>query len=381
MHPLRTLTLDQLRTRRSVKWTAYEPDVLPLWIAELDVPLADPVIEAVTKAVRDGDTGYPDFGAYPEALAEFTADRWDWTFNPEQASLAADVMTGVFEVLRLISQVGDPVVVNPPVYPPFFEFVAHAERSIVNAGLNSSGRLDLETLQETFERTAVGGRQVVFLLCNPHNPTGTVHTAGELAAVAELASAYGVRVIADEIHAPLVSGDEPFTPYLSVAGTENAFAVQSASKAWNLAGMKGAVIIGGAESVHDLARMSPMVSHGISHLGVIAHSAALRHGRQWLDALRADLDVNRRLLAELLETQLPQVSMHADPGTYLAWLDCRNMELDADPAEVFHTRGRVAVMSGPEFGHRGHGHVRLNYGTTPEILTEAVSRMASVLER
>lgn len=380
MHPLRCLTLEQLRTRSSFKWTAYEPDVLPLWVAELDVPLAEPVVEAVTRAVRDGDTGYPDFERYPQALAEFAADRWGWSFEPEHTQQVTDVMTGISEVLRLVSQVGDPVVVNPPVYPPFYAFVAHAERSIAHANLGTDGRLDLEAIQEAFERSSVGGRQAVYLLCNPHNPTGTVHTFDELAGLAKLAGDYGVRVISDEIHAPLAGGDVAFTPYLSVPGTEDAFAVLSASKAWNLAGMKGAIVVGGEDAAADLARVPEVISHGISHLGVIAHSAALRDGRDWLDGLRADLAGNRQLLAELVAAQLPSVSVQAGPGTYLAWLDCRGLGLDADPAEVFLQRARVALNSGPEFGNGGQGRVRLNYGTTPEILTEAVSRMASVVE-
>src|SRR5690625_1713544 len=130
MHPLRCLPRERLRCRSSLKGTAYEPDVLPLWVAELDVPLAEPVVEAATRAVRDGDTGYPDFERYPQALAEFAADRWGWSFEPEHTQQVTDVMTGISEVLRLVSQVGDTVVVNPPVYPPFYAFVAHAERSI-----------------------------------------------------------------------------------------------------------------------------------------------------------------------------------------------------------------------------------------------------------
>lgn len=379
MQPLRTLTLDDLRARRSIKWSAVDSDVLPLWIAELDVPLAEPVIEAVTKAVRDGDTGYPEEQQYPEELARFAADRWDWQFPISRTSLVADVMTGIYEAIRLVSHVGDPVVVNPPVYPPFFEFVTHAERSIVEARLGTDGRLDLDTLQEAFERASAGGRQIVYLLCNPHNPTGTVHTRGELAGVAKLAAAYNVRVISDEIHAPLVSGDEQFTPYLSLPGTENAVAALSASKAWNLAAMKGAVLVAGEDAATDLAHMSWIVSHGISHLGVITHSAALSQGREWLDALRANLDENRRLLVELLDAKLPGITMHAGPGTYLAWLDCRSLGLADDPATVFLKRGRVALQSGPDFGRQGHGHARINYGTTPEILTEAVARMASAV--
>ncbi len=363
-----------------MKWRTYAADVLPLWVAEMDVPLAEPVVEAVTRAVRDGDTGYPDPGPYREALASYAADRWGWSdTDPSRMSMVADVMVGIYETIRLISAPGDPVVINPPVYPPFFDFIAHSERSIVEAPLGNDGRLDLVAIESAFERAAFGGRQVTYVLCNPQNPTGVVHTLAELSAVAVLAERYGVRVVADEIHAPLAGGPVAFTPYLSVPGTANAFSVLSASKAWNLAGMKGAAVVGGADSVDDLARMSEIVSHGLSHLGVIAHTAALNEGREWLDALRADLDENRVLLSALLAEHLPDARCIPGPGTYLAWIDCRTLGLGDDPGSVFLERGRVAFISGLDFGTGGAGHIRLNYGTTPEILSQAVQRMASVL--
>lgn len=379
MHPLRGLSLEDLRRRTSLKWCTYEADVLPLWVAEMDVAIADPVRDALARAVRDSDTGYPDAKPYPEALAKFAADRWSWTgLDPARTALVVDVMVGVYEAIRLVSSPGDPVVVNPPAYPPFYGFIEHAERSVVEVPLRADGRLDLGALESAFARTGSGGGQLSYLLCNPHNPTGVVHTLAELGAVAVLADRYRVRVIADEIHAPLVSGPVPFTPYLSVPGTRNAFSVMSASKAWNLAGVKGAVIVGGEDTTEDLARIPEIVWHGLSHLGVIAHTAALNDGREWLDALRADLDENRLLLSSLLARHLPAVGCRPEPGTYLAWLDCREIGLGDDPAAAFLERGRVALSPGLEFGTGGAGHVRLNYGTTPEILEEAIVRMAAV---
>ncbi|MCW2801390.1 MAG: cystathionine beta-lyase, partial [Aeromicrobium sp.] len=192
-----------------------------------------------------------------------------------------------------------------------------------------------------------------------------------------LAATYGVRVVVDEIHGPLVP--EGFVPYLSVEGTGNAFAIASASKAWNLAGAKSALITAGEDAATDLARMHEMVSHGPSHLGMIAHTAALREGGEWLDALHADLADNRVLLAELLAEHLPGVRWQQSPAMFLAWLDCRELDLGDDPSVAFLERGRVAVNAGPDFGAVGAGHVRLNYGTTPEILTEAIERMGSVV--
>ena len=378
-----------------MKWRAHPPDVLPLWVAEMDVPVAQPVVSALTRAVEHGDTGYPVGRDYVEALDEFARHRWGWDgITPERAALVPDVMLGAVEVLKLITDPGDAVVVNCPVYPPFYPFVEHAHRRIVEAPLGPDFRIDLAALEAAFVRATADGAAAAYLLCSPHNPTGTVHTAEELTAVAALANRYGVRVVADEIHAPLVLPGAVFVPYLSVPGSERAFSLMSASKGWNLAGLKAAVAIAGPGAVDDIARMPEEVGHGASHLGVIAHSAALREGAAWLDALLAGLDDNRRLLAELLARHLPGIGYRPPPGTYLVWLDCRPLGLDdppeasgarglvtslTGPAALFLERGGVALSSGPAFGTGGSGHVRMNIATSPEVITEAVSRMAAAL--
>ncbi|MGV9556896.1 MalY/PatB family protein [Streptomyces sp. NPDC003522] len=378
--PLRALTLDDLRRRTSMKWRTHPDDVLPLWVAEMDVPLAGPVVRAVGEAMALGDTGYPAGSGYAEALAAFAAKRWGWHgLAVERTAIVPDVMLGVVEMLRLVTGPGDPVVVNPPVYPPFFQFVEHMDRRIAEAPLGADGRLDLDVLEAAYRRATRGGGRAAHLLCSPHNPTGTVHTAGELAAVAALADRYGVRVVADEIHAPLTAGGVDFVPYLSVPGADGGLSLMSASKAWNLAGLKAALAVAGPAAAADLARLPEEVGHGPSHVGVLAHTAALRDGTAWLDALLAGLDDNRRLLTALLADRLPGVVHRPGEGTYLAWLDCRALGLGDDPARVFLERGRVALSPGPDFGTGGAGHVRLNLATSPGILTEGVRRMAAAL--
>ncbi|MFF4685353.1 MalY/PatB family protein [Streptomyces sp. NPDC001307] len=378
--PLRALGLDQLRRRTSMKWRTYPEDVLPLWVAEMDVPLAGPVVRAVTDALALGDTGYPAGTAYAEALAAFAARRWNWDgIAVERTAIVPDVMLGVVEMIRLVTGPGDPVVVNPPVYPPFFQFVAHMDRRLVEAPLGAGLRIDPAALEEAFRQATAGTGRAAFLLCSPHNPTGTVHTADELAAVAALAERYGVRVVADEIHAPLVAPGVPFVPYLSVPGAERGLSLMSASKGWNLAGLKAALALAGPKAATDLDRLPEEVGHGPSHVGVIAHTAALREATGWLDALLAGLETNRSLLAGLLAEHLPAIRLHPAEATYLAWLDCRALGLGDDPAQVFLDRGRVALSSGLPFGSGGAGHVRLNLATSPDILTEGVRRMAAAL--
>lgn len=380
-NPLHALTLDRLRCRTSMKWRAYPADVLPLWVAEMDVPLAEPVVHALTEALALGDTGYPAGTGYAEALAGFAEKRWGrHGIAVERTAIVPDVMLGAVEMLKLVTGPGDPVVVNSPVYPPFYQFVEHMDRQVIEVPLGADLRIDLDTLDETFQRATTGGRRAAFLLCSPHNPTGTVHTADELAAVAALADRHGVRVVADEIHAPLTAGGVDFVPYLSVPGAESGLSLMSASKAWNLAGLKAALALAGPAAAADLARLPEEVSHGPSHLGIIAHSAALRDGTAWLDALLAGLDDNRRLLTDLLAEHLPAITYRPGDATYLAWLDCRALGLGDDPAEVFLRRGRVALNSGIPFGTGGAGHVRLNLATSPELITEGVRRMTAALD-
>jgi cysteine-S-conjugate beta-lyase len=379
-NPLRQLHLDQLRQRTSAKWRTHPADVLPLWVAEMDVPLAEPITKAVTDALAAGDTGYPAGTAYAESFAAFAADRWDWDdLTPARVRPVPDVMLGVVEMLNLVTAPGDAVIVNSPVYTPFYDFCAFNGRKVIEAPLGPGHRIDFAALAEACELALGRGRRAAYLLCSPHNPTGTVHSAAELARVARVAASYGVRVIADEAHAPLCDPDTAFTPYLTVPGGENGLALTSAAKAWNLPGLRAALAIAGPDSAVELARMPEQMSGSTSHLGAIAQTAAFREGGAWLDALLAGLAENRRILAAALETQLPQVVYRPSPGTYLAWLDCRALGLGDDPAQHFLEHGRVALNAGHLFGTGGAGHVRLNYATSPEILTEAVARMAASL--
>lgn len=376
-----------------MKWRARPEDVLPLWVAEMDVNLAPTVAEAIHRAVDIGDTGYPYGTGYAEAVSEFASRRWQWhDLEVSRTAVVPDVMLGVVEMLRLVTDRGDAVIVNPPVYPPFYAFVSHDGRRVIEAPLGSDGRLDLDALEEAFARAHASGSNVAYLLCNPHNPTGSVHTVDELRGVAERARQFDVRVVSDEIHAPLVLPGARFTPYLSLPGAEDALALMSASKAWNLCGLKAAVAIAGPGSAADLRRMPEEVSHGPSHLGVIAHTEAFRTGGDWLDTLLQGLDANRTLLGDLVAEHLPGVRYQRPQGTYLAWLDCRPLGFDDEvaeglavvsdlsgPARWFLRHARVALTSGHAFGTGGAGHVRVNFATSQAILTEAVSRMGRAL--
>ncbi len=353
-----------------------------MWIAEMDTPLAEPIAAALSAAIARGDTGYAHPGRLPEAFADFARRRFGWWPNPSWMVVVPDVIQGITEVIRVTTEPGAGVVVNTPAYPPFFSFITRAERRVIEVPLARAATgeysLDLDAVEGALARPDV----TAYLICNPHNPTGLVLTPDELRAVAELAARHEVRLLVDEIHGPLTHSGLAHTPMGTVdsEAAGRAIAFVSASKAWNLPGLKAALAVAcGADGWEVLSTVPRDVTFGSGLLGVIANEAAFLDGEPWLDALLAGLDDNRALLGALLAQWLPEVGYVPPQGTFLAWLDLRRFPLDREPAEVLLERGRVALYPGPMFGVVGRGHVRLNFATSPERLSDGVRRMAAAL--
>lgn len=371
--------IDVLRTRTSAKWRLYPEDVLPLPVAEMDYPLADPIAEALHAAIRRSDTGYASGGEpIAAAFAEFAAARLDWQVDPARITPTADVSMGIVEVLRQAIAPGEEVVITPPIYPPFFDLVTEAGGHVAEVpllgDLAEGWSLDLAGIEAAFAR---GARALV--LCNPHNPVGLVHDVATLTELAELAARYRATVVSDEVHGPLSQPTTPYVPFLTVsdAAREHGVAVTGATKAFNIAGLKAAVIVTASERSDRLRTAMPEeVGWRMSQFGSIASVAAFRHGGPWLDGVLASLDDNRRLLADLLEDELPGVGYRIPDASYLAWLDLRVLGWGDDPAAFALEHARVALASGPDFGAAGRGFARLNFACSPEVLGEAITRLA-----
>lgn len=296
-----------LPARTSTKWRAYPEDVLPLWVAEMDFPLADPIATALHEAIDRSDVGYRWAGELPTSLAEFSARRLGWAPDPSRVMLLGDVLVGMSETVRRMSS--GALVITPPVYPPFFHVATTiVGRPLVEVPLVPGVGLDLEGLAHAFARPEVTS----FLLCNPHNPTGEIWTREQLVEVATLARRHDVIVISDEIWAPLTLPGRTMTPYLSLGEelTGPDIALVAASKAFNLAGLKAAQVIAGSdETMRLLSERIPIeVTYSAGHLGVIASIAAYREGDAWLDATRASIADNADLLASLLAEHLPAIT-------------------------------------------------------------------------
>lgn len=367
--------LDELRRRTSIKWRRFEPDVLPMFVAEMDVHIAEPVAERLQRAIVDGDTGYPQLPLYQEAFASFSEWMWGWAPEVEDMLLAGDVVSGMRELVLATTDPGDAVVINPAIYPPFRSICLQTGRSILEVPMRENDRLDLAGLEEAFAGGR-GPRPSAYLLCSPHNPHGTIHSREELTAVATLAARYDVMVISDEIHAPLAGPEH--VPYISVPGAEHSFVVTSASKSWNLAGLKAALIVAGPQARAALRSLPGHVPDSVSHLGVLAHACALNEARDWVVELTAEIAANKRHFADELDHLLPALSYTPSAGTYLAWLDCSPLGLTS-PAAQFHQVGRVRFGLGTDYDPLATQHIRVNLGTSKQLITEGVVRMAASL--
>lgn len=377
-----SIDLAVLRERQSAKYQAFAPDVIPAWVAEMDFPLAGPIARALHDAIDRSDTGYQSGRGLREAFTDFADREWAWQVSNRDVVGIPDVLSGVDWGIRLLTEPGDGVVITTPVYPPFFTTIRDmAERVVVDVPLARTAdggyALDLEALGEAFARPEV----TAFILCSPHNPTGTMPSRTELEQIARLANASGVAVISDEIHAPLTLSGAQHTPYLSVAGDDaNAVSLVAASKTWNLPGLKCAQMVTTSRTrplVHE--RLPKEVLYGTGHLGVIASVVAYREGGPWREHVLGILDANRRLVAELLAEHVPAARYLPPQASYLAWIDLSGCGVDADPSVSLLDHARVALNAGPTFGTGGEGHVRLNMATSPRILTEIITRVADAL--
>jgi len=386
-HPYDELDLAELRRRRSVKWTKFGPDVLPLWVAEMDFPLAEPIRRVLHELIDRGDTGYPVGTAHEEAFLRFAERRYGWRPDPAAVVTVPDVMTGVEFAIGQLTQPGDPVAFFTPAYPPFFVAVESTRRAVAGVPLAGDAETGWTIDGDALATTLRAGAKAI-LLCNPHNPTGRVFTRDELTTVAGLADHYGVPVISDEIHAPLVL-DRDATPHipfvtLDAEAAARGVGLHSASKGWNLPGLKAAVLIAGSTAVRksfDAATLDEL-SERAGILGVAAGAAAFDESESWLDDTVAYIGANHRLVRDAVPAALPGARVTRAEATYLAWLDLRRVEAlgRGEPAGVLLERAGVALVGGPSFGAQYGGWARMNVATSAPIIREAIARMAAAVQ-
>ena len=378
---VRALTLAELRKRKSVKWRHFPSDVLPLPVAEMDFPTAPKIKAALTDMVERSDTGY--LGPFPElfdAFANFSAKRWGWQVDTKQMRIATDVGVGIVEIMRTLIKPGEKVMLNSPVYENIWRWVSEVHATTVDTPLsedNLSYKLDLAAIEKEYQNGVK-----VHILCHPHNPVGVIFSKDQLSDLADLAKKYQVVILSDEIHAPLTYDAKTFTPFLNVSqnAKEVGITITSASKSFHLAGLKCALIITDSIKLQERINvMPPAVTWRASLFGAVASTAAYAESVDWLDGVLITLDQNRKLVEKLIATKAPAIKYRIPDFGYLAWLDLSALALGEDPAAVILEKGKLAVNGGVLYGPKHKSFVRLNFGTSPEIITEAFDRLANCL--
>jgi cysteine-S-conjugate beta-lyase len=377
------LTVEGLRARGSIKWTLHGEESLGAFIAEMDFGTAPPILQALHAEVDTMTFGYlpPALSAaMAEACAAWQRNRFGWDVAATDVHPLPDVIKGFEVAIQHFSKPGSPIILPTPAYMPFLIVPGTLGRQIIEVPMmRDAGRyvMDLDALDAAYR---AGGDLLV--LTNPHNPLGRVFTPHELHAICAVVDRHGGRVFSDEVHSPLTYPGHSHVPYASLSDTAagHTITATSASKAWNLPGLKCAqLIVSNEADARRLADAGPFATHGASNLGVVANTAAFTSGGPWLEYVLGYLDQNRHALAALLNEHLPGASFDIPEGTYLAWLDLRELGLGDNPAAVIHERTGIVLVDGPACGSPGRGHARINFATPRPILERLVLGMAQAI--
>ena len=378
-----TVDLEWLRTKSGAKWHQH-PELLSAWVADMDF-LPPPVALAALRArVQTADFGYPDWG-YPNPkspvcglFAERAAQRYGWHFDSTEVREFCEVVQAVQVSLHLATQPGDAVVLHTPSYPPLWKSLADMGRHQIDvpAHVDAAGvHFDYDELEATLSVTPAKA----LLLCHPHNPTGHRFALDELARLVEIAERFDLLIISDEIHADLTY-DAVHVPIASLGdAASRTITIHSASKAFNLAGMRHAVAHVGPPALR--AAIDALPDHLLGAINLFAADATeavWRNGDDWLTAVMAHLERNRDRFAAAITSQLPDVRHRPPDATYLAWLDCRGLGWGDSPVDVFHDAGLV-LSDGNDFGPLGAGHVRVNFATSTAIVDLIVASMVAAV--
>ena len=369
--------LEDLRKKSGSKWRRYPADVLPLHVAEMDFEVAEPVVAILAKMVSESNLGY--LGPMPElaeAFGGFAKRRWNWDLEGSSIKVVTDVGVAAVDVMRTALKPGSRVVVTSPVYSSFFTWVPEAGCEVQDVPLTAEFRLDLPAIEAAL---AAGARAV--LLCNPHNPTGTVHSREELQELARIAEQYSAIVISDEIHAPLTFGSSVFTPYLTLgpAALATGIVLTSNSKSWNTAGLKASIMISQSSEMNELLSRTTAANHWRSSiLGAFAMVASFNAGEAWLDEALNILDDNRVFLKHQVE-RIPGARFIMPESTYLAWVDLSDTALAGEPAKRILEEAKVAFVGGDECGKGYSNFVRVNFATSKAIIKQAFDQIVELI--
>jgi cysteine-S-conjugate beta-lyase len=364
----------------SFKWATYGPDVLPLWVADMDFMSPPAILEALHKRVEHGVFGY---AAPSEELRQVVVERMDklyqWKIQPEDIVFLPGIVTGLNQYCHAFSDLSHEVIIQTPVYPPFLSAPCNAGLQVAYAPLIHTARGKYEIDFNSLESQMKAGVKL-FILCSPHNPVGRVWTRAELEQMAALCNHYDVILCSDEIHSDLVFPGHSHIPIatLSQEIEQRTITFLAPSKTYNVAGLDCALaIIPNQELKKKFERGNKGLVPHVNIMGLVAAQAAFQGGAEWLAELLVYLQGNRDYLTEFITSALPELSIYPAEGTYLAWIDCTQAQFGEDPGRFFLKECSVALNDGASFGNPGKGFVRLNFGCPKSILQQALDQISN----
>ncbi len=383
-HPFDELTLEGLRARNCMKWTYYDPDVLPLWVADMDFPPPAAVAEALTERARSGNLGYPAGYAtgepgLREALQAWLAERHHWQVDLDDLWPVHGIIPGLYLGAMACASAGEGVLLQTPLYPPFMSAVKDTGRTAQYSPLVWSGtrwEMDLEGLE-----AAITPETRLLMICNPHNPTGRVFERAELEALADIVLRHRLWVVSDELHSDLVF-DGLHIPFASLSDeiAQRTVTLLGPTKTFNIAGLKiGFIVTQNAALRERLKRAGAGLVTPPNVMAQAAARAVYTEGGPWLEGTLSYLKGNRDRVGDFMRMYLADARYAAPEGTYLAWLELNGLDLGDDLYSTLLGCG-VGLNEGPPYGPGGEGFARLNFATTGGVVTEALERLRTGLK-
>jgi len=366
-------------------------DVIPMWVADMDFPVAQPIVEALKKRAEHDFYGYTQPGPrVTEAVVDRMQRKFKWRIQPEWVVFTPGVIPALHAAVRALARPGDGIILQQPVYYPFFPAVTSSGCHIVNNELkliDGCYEMDYADLEGSFQPSAGMGsslsRTKAIILSNPHNPVGRVWNKEELSRLGEIVISHGAKVIADEIHCELLFNGYKHTPFASISQEfeQNCMVCMAPSKTFNLAGLKASSIIIPNERLRDdFLNARTGIQPGPNLFGLTAREAAYRFGDEWLEQLLPYLQGNLDFATEYFEKNIPKIKVIKPQGTYLVWLDCRELGMDSMALRSFiREKARVGFDDGFVFGAGGAGFQRMNIACPRTILEEALNKIEAAV--
>ncbi|WP_026694646.1 MalY/PatB family protein [Peribacillus kribbensis] len=372
----------------SLKWDAVgerfgDSSLLPMWVADMDFPAPAEIAEALIHRVNHPVYGYtmPRKGLY-QTITEWMAKRHNWKIEDSWIQFSAGVVSALGICIQALTKPGDKVLVQSPVYAPFFNMVKKNDRELVNNQLiyeNGQYAIDFKDFEEKLK---TGVR--LFLLCSPHNPGGRVWSAAELNRIGELCRKHGVIIVSDEIHADLALGDRVHIPIASLSReiSEITITAMAPSKTFNIAGLQASVVISENEELRQKFQdiQDARGFDGLNIFALTAMEAAYQKGAHWLDSITGYIQENAIAAMEFIKNEIPHVSCMAPQASFLLWIDCRDLHMsDTALQKLLIEKGQLALDPGTKFGPGGEGFIRMNIGCPRGTLTEGLNRLKTAL--